>query len=76
MFYDVVHTEEVEDHMTAGVEKAVRAKENMATKKDMGTGAKKDSIFSIIRKLRCSSDFAIGKADIDIGANRARKVPL
>ena len=36
MFYDVVHTEEVEDQMIARVEKAFR--ENMATKKDMGTG--------------------------------------
>ena len=44
MFYDVVHTEEVEDQMTARVKKAVR--ENMANKKDMGMGAKKDSIFS------------------------------
>ena len=34
MFYDVVHTEEVENQMTARVEKAVR--KIMATKKDMG----------------------------------------
>ena len=34
MFYDVVHTEKVEDQMTARVEKRVR--EIMATKKDKG----------------------------------------
>ena len=46
MFYDEVHTDEVQDQMTARVEKAVRTRENMATKKDTGTGAKKDLIFS------------------------------
>ena len=44
--FDQVHTEEVEDQMTARLEKAVKIRENMATKKYTGTVDQEGLIFS------------------------------